>query len=628
MTDRSRYLLVASALGIGLCLILVQLAGGRDLPVALAQPGTGVVRVATSGNDAPGCGGEANPCRTAQYAVDKAFPGEEIRVASGIYTDVNGYGGLAQAIYLSKTLTIRGGYTITNWTTPDPEANPTILDALGQGRVLYITIPAPGVGISPTVEGLRFTGGDATGLGGSPEEHDAGGGVYVHGAATTISNCLVYSNTASTTSPGFGGGLSLSYSAVTLSHNTITGNTASLAQPGNGGGLILWHSDATLSHNTVAGNTASMASDGYGGGLYLFDSDGIVLNGNRVQANVASVAADGSGGGLWISESDATLEANTIVGNTAALNPTAYGWGGGLRVESGSSLTLTNNVVAGNQANSEGSGLWLNAGWGLPTTGYLLHNTIAHNATGGGSGQGVYVGSNTTLAFTNTIVAGHEGTGVFVDPDGTAALEATLWHDNGADTGGSGTVITGTVNVYGEPAFVDPTTWDYHLTADSAAIDAGLDAGVMADMDGDPRPFGAGYDIGADEYGFPGSVQLAPDRSGSAAPGTFITYTHTLTNTGNCTATFGLVYTSSQGWALVSPNWPITLAPQGKQAVWVTITIPADAISGTVDSTVVTATSQADVAVFASVVDTTTVVGELVEGWNVYLPLVLRSYDP
>jgi hypothetical protein len=62
--------------------------------------------------------------------------------------------------------------------------------------------------------------------------------------------------------------------------------------------------------------------------------------------------------------------------------------------------------------------------------------------------------------------------------------------------------------------------------------------------------------------------------------------------------------------------------------VWVTITIPADAISGTVDSTVVTATSQADVAVFASVVDTTTVVGELVEGWNVYLPLVLRSYDP
>ena len=48
----------------------------------------------------------------------------------------------------------------------------------------------------------------------------------------------------------------------------------------------------------------------------------------------------------------------------------------------------------------------------------------------------------------------------------------------------------------GDPAFGS----NYHLTASSAAIDAGLDAGVAVDYDGDSRPWAGGFDIGADEY--------------------------------------------------------------------------------------------------------------------------------
>jgi hypothetical protein len=33
----------------------------------------------------------------------------------------------------------------------------------------------------------------------------------------------------------------------------------------------------------------------------------------------------------------------------------------------------------------------------------------------------------------------------------------------------------------------------------SAAIGAGVDAGVDHDIDGDPRPLGCGFDIGVDE---------------------------------------------------------------------------------------------------------------------------------
>jgi hypothetical protein len=108
-----------------------------------------------------------------QAAVDAASDGDVIKVATGVYTDVSarpapaGYQGapasglITQVVYISKTVTIRGGYTSAFTEPPNPEANPTTLDAQGQGRVLLIA----GV-ISPTAEGLRITGGDATGLGG------------------------------------------------------------------------------------------------------------------------------------------------------------------------------------------------------------------------------------------------------------------------------------------------------------------------------------------------------------------------------------------------------------------------------------------------------------------------------
>jgi hypothetical protein len=94
--------------------------------------------------------------------------------------------------------------------------------------------------------------------------------------------------------------------------------------------------------------------------------------------------------------------------------------------------------------------------------------------------------------------------GITATAGSTVTLEATLWHDNGVNFGSGGDIVTGTailtgtVDVYGDPAFVDPPTWDYHLTAESAAIDEGMDAGVATDIDGESRD--AKPDIGADEF--------------------------------------------------------------------------------------------------------------------------------
>ncbi len=92
-----------------------------------------------------------------QDAVDAASDGDVIKVAAGTYDDVNNYGGLAQVVYIVKSVTIQGGYTTAFTEPPDPVTNPTTLDAGGLGRVIYIEGD-----INPTIAGLRITGGDAT----------------------------------------------------------------------------------------------------------------------------------------------------------------------------------------------------------------------------------------------------------------------------------------------------------------------------------------------------------------------------------------------------------------------------------------------------------------------------------
>ncbi len=433
-----------------------------------AHASPGPLYVAPGGDDARDCSSLANRCRTVQRGVDVAASGDEIRVATGVYIDVSvrprndmtTTGVVTQVVYVSKTVTIRGGYN-ADFSAWDPNAYPTTLNAQNQGRGIYIT-----GNISPTLEGLRVTGGNAAGLGGYIYygTYDTGGGVYVITATATLSNNQVFSNTA----PYGGGGLCLVYSAARLNGNTIFSNAVTTG----GGGLFLYNNAATLEGNTVTSNT----SGNLGGGLYLFGSSA-TLKGNTITFNTAHTF----GGGIDVASCSPTFSGNLFSNNSAQK-------GGGLYLWYSTSI-LTNNVIADNWASSTGSGLW--TGGSRPR---LLHTTIARNV--GGDGSGVYAtddggGSFSSVVMTNTILVSQTA-GVTATAGSAATLNGVLWYSNTANTGG---VITVTNAITGDPAFAAD---GYHLTAGSIAINAGMASEVTTDIDGDPR-LGA-PDLGADEW--------------------------------------------------------------------------------------------------------------------------------
>jgi hypothetical protein len=464
---KTKHLLTPLVLGLGLALGLVWLLGGETTP-ATATESTACHAAPMASNVISVCASGGCDYMNVQAAVDAANPGDVIKVSAGTYVDIHQRDGITQVVYISKSVTIRGGYLAPNFTDPpDPVLNLTRLDASNQGRVVYITGD-----ISPTLEGLYITGGDATGLGGGPGPYDGtGGGIHVISATATIRNCTIFSNTAGRNGWSAGGGLYLYNSPATLVDNIISNNTAGMSTTvglsGEGGGVSLSGSDAALIGNIIMYNTASDAGGGIGGGIYTEMSTSTLRN-NIVRDNTASSATHGDGGGIYVGPlSYPTLINTVLVGNFSGT--TVQSRGGALAVE-----------------------------WADPR---LLHTTIYNNS--GADGTAIHVMYNSTVILTNTIVAVHTTAGITVSASSsTSTVNGVLWYNNGVNAGGSGTISV-TNELTGNPNFAAD---GYHLQPGSKAIDAGVEAGVAEDIDGSPRNT---PDLGADEFGV--ATTVGPD---------------------------------------------------------------------------------------------------------------------
>jgi len=264
-----------------------------------------------------------------------------------------------------------------------------------------------------------------------------------------------------------------------------------------GGGMYTIASSITINQSVFQDNT----SDSLGGGIYLANDGGLTINDSMFVDNQAV----NIGGGIYASFGS-TLEVKTskFVDNTSSN-------GAAISVDRGS-VNLHENVFD------------LNIGYqtihvDLGTGYFLFVNNMVTNSLKPGSEQPAtglsFYQENTSFGsiFYNTFV-GHQyaiacdyGDPIFMIINNIFSTNSSsipcastnlgisynLFHKNDADPN------LGAAYIFGDPVFVDPANSDYHISAGSAAMDAGGNLNVLTDFEGDPRPTFADYDIGADE---------------------------------------------------------------------------------------------------------------------------------
>ncbi len=194
-----------------------------------------------------------------------------------------------------------------------------------------------------------------------------------------------------------------------------------------------------------------------------------------------------------------------------------------------------------------------------------------------------------------------------------------------------------------------PINWSSYLDNPAPTLEAGesttvtltLEAGSIVPADMRVRVAVEGFV--ADEYiggilferripGAEAGIALSTSISQTVAAGSTLTFTHVVTNTGTTTDTIIIETsnTASWPWGLVhsatypegTAKLPLPLGSEMTTTFALTLTAPADAISGTVNTAMVTATSLLDSSVVVTATDT-------MEVWRdnfaIYLPLVLRG---
>ncbi|MEP7355761.1 MAG: choice-of-anchor Q domain-containing protein, partial [Anaerolineales bacterium] len=288
-----------------------------------------------------------------------------------------------------------------------------------------------------------------------------------------------------------GGGLS-GASSVTLANALILSNTSST----NGGGA--YANGRAVVTGSLFQNNQCLASNCRGGGLYArgaltladtaFLSNTTPHQGGGIYAEAALTATrgvfegnqGGSGGGLF-ANGFLALTGTQFVANSSA------GSGGGLFSIAGAG-SVVNTLFARNTAAGRGAAIYIDS-----STLGLAHNTLVGVSQPGAAAIDVQSG---TVVLTNTIFASY--TVGISRTLGAVVEDYSLFFNTPTHTAGG--VVSGGHSFSGNPAFAGPAQDDYHLRAGSAAIDHGLDAGITVDVDGDPRPLDAGFDIGFDEF--------------------------------------------------------------------------------------------------------------------------------
>jgi hypothetical protein len=253
----------------------------------------------------------------------------------------------------------------------------------------------------------------------------------------------------------------ISNSSPTIENCVITGN--------GGSGIVCDNANPIITNCTIANNTAD-----YGGGIWLWNNSYPTIINCTIKENNTALGAT-----IHCGNSSPTITNCTIADNTG-------GDSGGIGLyNSPLNTIITNSIIKNNTGSSIG-------GINCYDSSLIITNcTIADN-TGGDNG-GIDFVWGLSLTITNSILWGDYPNEINTGPTSPAHI-VTFSNIQGGYSGAG--------NIAADPLFVG--NGDYHLTALSPCINKGTSIGAPDyDIDGDSRPQGAGYDIGADEYAGP-----------------------------------------------------------------------------------------------------------------------------
>ncbi|MFQ6100385.1 MAG: right-handed parallel beta-helix repeat-containing protein [Anaerolineae bacterium] len=544
---KARYVLSAVALGFGLVAVLLLLLM-RAVPLARADPGIYYVRQGAIGN----CLSAGTACGGVQQAINLATsPGDEVWVATGIYTE---------NLEINHSVKLRGGWD-NSFTVQDPASSPTILDGGGDHnvRVRYAPqaeVTVEGFALRHGQDGIHIWTGNVTVercaiLDVNKQGFEIDGGTVV--ISTTqiltaqqgieVDDGIVQVADVHIAHTNREGLLIEQGGTVTFTGSTIKDCGQEGVQVENGN---LWLFDNYI-HDVIsdgirieAAASASIISNVVRAVAENPGEDyhGIQIDGDQlVRGNLVTDVDDR---GICARKGAPTIENNTVsdVGGdgirTAATctdveirGNTVYSAGNDCIDARGATVIVAGNTVTGcadNGIKADLIGSWvrLDANWGLNNpVGIAIRDapvfTLTNNVVGDSITTGVELaGTGMGFVYHNTLVGGgtgRQGTGLVVlDPlAATLANNIVVSHDVGITKtagasldvsytmlwGNGSDPISGTGVITQAPLFVAPASQDYHILRDSPAVDAGIDVGVLTDVDGDPRL--TAPDVGADE---------------------------------------------------------------------------------------------------------------------------------
>ncbi|MBN9523786.1 right-handed parallel beta-helix repeat-containing protein [bacterium] len=477
-------------------LLAVEPLEARDTPA--------VLYVAPSGADA-NPGSATAPLLTLQAAADRVAPGDTVLVRAGAYQGFN----LTTDGTAAARITFRADPAAPKGAVVVDRPNPwNGLDGINLEGASYVTI-----------DGFTVTGQPRAGIRSVTNEF------------VVIRNNVADANTRWGIFTGFSADLTVEYNQASRSaveHGIYVSNSA----------------DRPI----VRGNTA-------------FENRGCGIHMN----------ADASQGGDGVI-SDAVIEGNILRANGA-------GGGAAINLDGVQDSDVRNNLIL--DARATGIALFRQEGAAGSANNRVVNNTVvvdyAASPAAGRWAVSISGGSTGTVLRNNVLFSTHSFRGaVAVAADSLAGLASdynAVEDRFSADGGNTALDLAGWQAATGQDRnsvrladvaalnglFVDRPGGDYHLRPGSPAVDRGTPLGApAADFEGQARPAGAGYDIGADEYvatpppNAPPTVSAVPDRTVPAGG-----------STGAVPFTVGDTETSAGALAVTASSSDPTLLPPG-----------------------------------------------------------------